>query len=598
MSLGGEERLDLLRYLAVHPGRLPSAVRILSAGACASACRRLRSVRRELSGWHPCAGDARPEGLALEVLPRPGASLGPGALPEKVRLAGSDLELQKELDWGQGFSDPEDCFALNRFGWLLALCVERPSRELSEKALSWIEDWILKMGEKRSHPAWESYSVAERLSNWPFVLRIVEGSSPIPAKVGRRVARSMFLQLEHLLQRLEENGAYTSNHILNDARGLYIGGLAMGHETAVRKAKNIFYAWSDRLIGADGLLKEHSSHYQHLICQRWEQVCAVSEIEGDARFHGFMAQRLGPVQRAREFFGVRDGSGRYEMPMIGDVSPDYPADWLKPAPVTGLAKLNGSGPRGSGAAEPGPRQSGSEVIGGEFIRYDGDGITVFWRVPAGAESALFHGHYDVGGFVLFRGAEEIFTDPGRFSYQPAESYGRSARAHSTLTIDDRGAYCEDWRLSSLYRPSDQSAFYGVSGSGGEFHLAINVSGFIRLPARVRWQREFVVKGRRMEIVDTVESEKGSRVAARFQVSPGASVRMDKGMIVIGTKSSGPVRLAVKDDIPFDAGLVDGGGIAADECWCSREYGRRERSAAVLIKRELRGRQVYRYEVSW
>jgi hypothetical protein len=257
----------------------------------------------------------------------------------EVQLAGKCIPITQRFDWKYVDPDIENTFSLNRFGWLMTLLCNNPSEKMSRHALYWISNWIDVMGNDTNHSAWESYSVSERLSNWPFILLMARHFTDVSSEQTDKIAQSMTFQVQYLLENLELKGALTNNHILNNARGLYIGGLTLGDNEAVSFAKRLFYEWTPKLFHEDGMLREHSSHYQFLLCQRYEQVYYLSRSFQDDSFTDFMGQWSTLMKGICNFFSVYGPDKLWSMPLFGDISPDYPPVWFSPYSKEGWSTI-------------------------------------------------------------------------------------------------------------------------------------------------------------------------------------------------------------------------------------------------------------------
>lgn len=515
-----------------------------------------------------------------------------------IRLAGETLSITNNIEWAYAYTDIEDSFALNRFGWLLSALIEHPSVKTAENTLIWIEEWLKTMHTKKDHPAWESYSIAERLSNWPLILQITRRLVPIPDCLMAEVERSMLSQLEHLLCHIEDMGSFTNNHILNNARGLYIYGILASHKTATEKAREIFYKWTVRLFHEDGMLKEHSSHYQQLLLQRYEQVAFLALHAGDMEFYDFMYSWARLMAEARNFFLVLSPGTTIGLPIIGDISPDFDPGWLIPGSDRGWPKLKKWLKSEKHEQNAHIKKNGLTVKKGGFFRYDLDAVTIFWHIETDGMTYLSHGHYDLGGFILFYNGSEVFADPGRFTYTDSGSYGKSASMHSTILIDSLGAYCEDVRLNTLRAYRFQTASFDLSAADGYFNIEITSNGFKRLSTPVLWKRKFHVEKTGILISDVLESSGRNQVEARFQLAPGVKTTNGEGGLKISIDTGVDMHLKVKDQHAYKYSLFHGKNSNNNEGWFSKKYGERSPGTTVIFQRELTKQQTHTYEIRW
>jgi hypothetical protein len=513
---------------------------------------------------------------------------------EEIELASRTVSSRRQLDWSYINEDIEDTFSLNRFCWLLTAIHTRPSAKLARRALEWITNWIDTMGESFHHPSWESYSVSERLANWPFILRVIERFQHLDGGTEKKIAEAMGTHLDHLLRNLELRGEFTNNHILNNARGLYIGGLLVAHESAVEKAKELFIEWTPKLFHSDGMLKAGSSHYQFLLCQRFEQVCLLSHLTGDDTFAAFMKKWTQAIQSARDLFNIQSGEGRWAMPLIGDISPDYKPTWFSPLSMGGWDVIRNSYAQGDSFASTSQTMiDGLRKMCEGFFRYDRDDATVFWHVPDGPVPAGSHGHFDVGSFIFFLKGKEIFTDSGRRSYRAEGSTGVYAKAHNVLLINGLGPFCEDRHLNLIDAyPYQVSRIMVATDEDDRLVLSLDVDGFRRLASPVLWRRSYSFNDRTMTIRDDIEAKGGHRLETRFIIAEGLSAeKTDEGIYI--KSESGLVTMKVLNPHGDSAQ-----SFSMEKVEISRMYGRSEEALAFVVKNTIRGNHKNIYEMQW
>jgi hypothetical protein len=515
---------------------------------------------------------------------------------EEIGLASCTVSSRQQLDWSYINGDIENTFSLNRFGWLLTAIHIQPSAKLASRSLEWITNWIDIMGESFHHPAWESYSVSERLANWPFILRVIERFQPLDRDTEKKIAEAMGTHIDYLLQNLELPGKFTNNHILNNARGLYIGGLLVEHKFAVEKAKELFMEWTPKLFHIDGMLKEGSSHYQFLLCQRFEQVCVLSHLSGDAAFASFMKKWTEAIRRARDFFNIHGGDDTWTMPLIGDISPDYKPIWFSPLSMGGWEVIKNSYAQDNFFTSCNKSMhAGLRKMCEGFFRYDQDDVTIFWHASGVPAIAGSHSHFDLGSFILFLKGEGIFIDAGRRSYNLDESTGVYAKAHNGLIIDGFGPFCEDYRLNLIDAYPHQISHTVVEAEkDNHIFLTLSVDGFRRLVSPVSWERTFSFKEKTMTIRDDIKAKGGHELETRFIIAAGLSAEKTAEGVCIKSKK-GQVTMKVK---VLNSDSDGPSSFFMDKAVISREYGRSEDALAFVVKNTTRGNHKNIYEIKW
>lgn len=513
---------------------------------------------------------------------------------EEIHLAGRTVSSRQQIDWSHINDDIEDTFSLNRFGWLFTAIHTRFSKDLAQRSIEWITNWIDSMGESFHHPAWESYSISERLANWPFILRVIEHFQPIDANMEKKIVSTMKTHIEYLLQHLELRNEFTNNHILNNARGLYIGGVAVAHERAVEKAKALFIVWTPKLFHSDGMLKEGSSHYQFLLCQRFEQICLLSKFCGDDIFATFMRKWTKKIRKARDLFNIQRSVGEWSMPLIGDISPDYDPMWFSPFSIEGWRVIiNAYAWDDYFTSCNKTTFNGLKRMCEGFYRYEQDSLTVFWHVPDGPVDVGSHSHFDVGGFVLFLKNKEIFTDSGRCSYLANGSIGMYAKAHNCLIIDGVGPFCEDYHLNLIGAyPYQMSHTIVTKNKDDRPILSLIVDGFRRLTNPVSWKRSFSFKERAMTIHDDIKARSIHRLTTRFIIAKGLSIeKIEEGICIKSENWKVTMKI-----LNFHGEWNE--HFFMERAEISRKYGCSETTLAFVVKNTIHGNHTNIYEIRW
>ena len=589
------ERKNLFRFLMLHPFRFARFVLRLPRIVFLHSAQKIK-VRKGMKRPLPTSASDEYRNLFFDHFsPLRIDHIEKENKFDRIRLAGIYVPAEQKQNWSFIFKDIEDTFSLNRFGWLFAEMYGRQSAEFSNSALGWISDWIDTMENRYDHPAWESYSVSERLSNWPFILSVVNSLGLPIVDIEKKLAKSICNHIDYLLANLELKGTYTNNHILNNARGLYIGGLFIQRRDAILVAKNIFYEWIPRLFDKEGMLKENSSHYQFLICQRLEQIYFLSLSEGDAAFTEFLKQWFVLIRNGRDFLCVPETGGRWSMPYIGDISPDYKPGWTLPGNEKGWEKIKDSygWVTKDELLDETNQKYFSIRISDKFARYDIDGATVFWHIPDGPVRGGSHGHYDIGSFLFFMNGEPVFIDPGRRSYDMKGSESIFARAHSSLTIDGLGPFCEDSRLNTIAAyPYQVSRVSLLTDEGGRPTLEIDTDGFKRFSSPVKWKRSFKFNEKVMIVSDCIEAGSDHNLETRFVISGRLLVsEEDEGVRI--ESENGFITLKVIDvnENKNWSGLVEPVEV-------SSEYGSSESAKAFVIRENITGNHRNTYEIRW
>lgn len=419
---------------------------------------------------------------------------GEGA-PESIELASGPLPLHGEaIPWQRAVADPEDEEALHRWRWLLTTTDGDPSPARLAWCVAQLEQWIARFGHEvsaRQHrrgapPArWQSYTVGERIANSIafFARHQLRPSIPI------REALVGFAQF--LVRRVEYRGRYTGNHIINNARALYLAGVAFQHRSWRDIATAILREALERLVTPDGFLREGSSHYQ-LLFTRWiDEILQYAQRQHDTTLTEFLQPVLERLQQRCHFFLIPNAARASDLVLFGDISPDCSPAWL-------LERVRPTLP------PPGPTVPIEAYPQSGWYRGKVAEQTLLLRAEAQYRPEhVGHHHNDLYHFCLYRAGHPILTDPGRKSYRLDDAWGAfglSAAAHNAVLVDGVGALPERWHRYPLSYTAVQ-AECAMQSQPDAIDVVIGSDGFRRLGHGLRGTRRLHLKRDRLLITD-------------------------------------------------------------------------------------------------
>lgn len=352
------------------------------------------------------------------------------------------------LDANMGAADPDSPdleirMRFDRLGWALEGAMLRNDAIWAE-----VGHWIAARGESGLAHS-DSYTLSERISNLILLWNLFDPPEPLAA----RLLCLLNEDSERILSHPEYHGeSATNNHIINNARALILAGAFLDCDDFYNAGRWILNHQLHKHIATDGIVREASSHYQWVI-SRWlvEILCVFRRRDGQA--FDSLSPLVGKMLDVCDSMLLGSLSRNY-LPLVGDISPDFPPNFYggltsfgrlvlkndRPAPV---AKLT--------AAQPG--------FWARFFAFTDSLVVTDWcaddcswaRMIRGPWAILTHadthpdddrsshGHHDLFSFELAWDGIPLVIDPGRRSYFPerdSEEAGVLEEWHNTFYVDN------------------------------------------------------------------------------------------------------------------------------------------------------------------
>tara|TARA_Y100000590_G_scaffold468198_1_gene649952 strand:+ start:660 stop:2405 length:1746 start_codon:yes stop_codon:yes gene_type:complete len=470
--------------------------------------------------------------------------------PNSIKLASHAYEIEKgKINWNKIFNDPEDTMSIHRWNWLTYLNSDsKCSNSIKVWAISEINNWIsnfqyeLKKTDFQLNKLihWSSYTVGERISNG-ILFFFLNNLSPT-----KKIEDSIFSQVRFLIRRLEYFEDETGNHIINNARAIYLAGVVFNCLEWREYASSIINCEIDRLVTPDGFLREGSSHYQYLFTRWICEIFLFAMIIKDKELIKILENKLNKLLKSCAFFEIySDIENEIKIPFIGDISPDFDPDWLIQIPFLFctdkqnkkrirydlkdwcelfISKINLINESNSYLRRE--KNDDDQVIEypeSGWFKYNKNLHTVFIRSDKkGIPDYVGHHHIDAGHFSLYYYDNPIFIDQGRLTYKSFN--GVNAEAHNILTLDGVG-------ISPLINsrfPNSYSQFQNdlVSEQKNDL-LEINftTNGFKRVSPSLIWKRKIIINEKSFEIIDIIDGENKHSIKTYFHWAPDIKIEL-------------------------------------------------------------------------
>jgi hypothetical protein len=358
--------------------------------------------------------------------------------------------------------EPETAQALHRFQWMLESLGKGVNSERIHLFYNLVEEWMLQNEKSPLKLSWQPYVVSERICSWISLLLLGQKANILEDSFAQRWVKELSKHLFYLSGHLEYPASgLVNNHILNNARALYIGGQFLQIDKLVDLGRLIFIRHIPQMIGKGGYLLEGSSHYQLLLTRTVLEVLKVASKKHDLLFANWLELTASSMLSASNRL-IPPGLVEFtDFPKIGDVSPDIPSDWFNPSVQT---------PRTSWQSLWGPPHrvkldSNTEVDGWLIIQKSKWFMLTYTHPNNNGEYPTGHGHHDFGSPTLYYDGEPVLIDIGRVSYSNQKGYeliGNEATAHNIVLLEDSEFYSSNNFLSFMGDSGKMSVIYGDS----------------------------------------------------------------------------------------------------------------------------------------
>ncbi len=459
-----------------------------------------------------------------------------------ISLASQDVELGAGI-FERAYADPEDLFAANRFIWLFDLLHDMNNPKALALARRSMLFWARKYTLPCDHPRFESYSISERLIGWLFFLMFTKSHLELERQDADGLADSIRNQLDWLVHHLEYAGEATNNHVLNNARALYISGQLLNLRDVSQLGRQIFVSEYGKVI-RHGVYQEGSTHYQFLLTKNLMEIIWVGELTGDTafctEFKPVLADLLQTCQHLQP-------PTLQEIPLIGDISPDlrpawfvgYPfcSDLSKPSKWFRIYRYDPRVAR-DGAVENSMWGARSQT---EWRQVTVGDFTVFANLRQ--KGIPGHGHNDNGSISVFFEGRPVVVDLGLASYLGSASdlSQVSTEAHNTPEIN--GYEPDISKYSALSKSRLCSSYELVHTSPASLEFILNYAN-----ERVKLLRKIDVSADGCTITDRVLAAESFPCSYAlwwhlpFEVVCASGARFIRGDLELAFQAEGPFRV--------------------------------------------------------
>ncbi len=427
-----------------------------------------------------------------------------------INISGFDLNFQQlPKIWDGSFSnsylDTELINASHRFHWIFELLERNQNSQQLNEIFSLIKDWQISESVEGKGAAYFPYNISERVVNLSTFYSILINNKLIDHSDIKEIKDFINGELTILIDKLEYPvSKIINNHILNNARALYVGGNFLGRNDLMSFAEKIFYLHLPKMVDTDGFLKEASSHYQLLLTRTLVEVSNIASFYGeDPEFIEFIQNASNKMLKASISIAPQNLKDLSEYPAIGDISPDIKFTWFNPIQTQdkGWNKFWEMPSRASDAS-----MNQTFFKSWQLLNKDSWFLVNFFDSST-KQFPFGHGHDDFGSFVLFHDGNQILTDIGRFSYDNIETekvLGHEKEAHSVLISDED--FIPQYKVNLPFNSNSLSNYF----TDRFFSKHSDHSVWITKSKGYLWKRECIIQSREnFQINDHIEKSGGA-----------------------------------------------------------------------------------------
>lgn len=394
-----------------------------------------------------------------------------------------------ELD----LKDPEAYFKQNRWG-ICNYFLDGASNEAIIEVIAYINRWITNPP-GFNEPAWETYSVSERVAN-SIIFLSIHSKKRKELIDENQYKEFLFESMRWIKDHLEYYGpTQTNNHYLNNARALIMGGTVLQEVAYINLGLSIIDTFSESLFTKSGFLRERSTHYQIVVANWVMDIDFFLKTQKENNKIKISPKWTLLVTAVFEATIFQINEFGWDV-LIGDVSPDISPK----AACFRFMKLYGEWSLSNNTSfclkNNDPwfciKHSESVVIGSS---YNG---TVLGKHPT-------HRHNDATAFVWKYLGYIILVDPGRVNYtkETAAVDQVSSAYHNLLLINGFGPIADSIIINGGYLSSRYANARVTTEQEDGKNICISHNGFARIKPEITHTRTILICSDGLEVFDRI-----------------------------------------------------------------------------------------------
>jgi hypothetical protein len=423
----------------------------------------------------------------------------------------------------ENFSDPEIYNSINRWYWLVydkSSLNERSIHEGLQLVLNWIHS-----NRCENNLAWEPYACSERISSLSTFYILKKSFKDYKSEINQNLLLKNFHRetINILTNSLEYYPkGITYNHVINNLKGLVISSILIDQNDLALKSFNLLLKELDIVVDKEGFLREGSSHYQLIFC-RW--ICELSFFFKKSDNNVFL-EKLNPylikILKATNFFFIKDENNNIvNIPLFGDLSPDFNVEWMISYFVKDENNNSSYGPKILNELELNLDFGQNDYASyGSYSKLEKNNWVIFIK-HSNNDGTFYpsHEHQDFGSFVLFYNGKKIIVDRGRENYLKSHFNDQfcDSTSHNSITINSLplNVNSNNHFFSKSYKKSIFKKNIIFNKTKIKFSLISNNVKRIGPNMFSNYKRVFILKKNSFEILDYVLGKKEFNSSCTF-----------------------------------------------------------------------------------
>lgn len=407
--------------------------------------------------------------------------------------------LKMRINWFKKYLDLENYEKYHRFFWLKDY--KNLSNKTIKSSLAEYAVWNKLFFNDIKNPAitdkdlkWESYTVSERICNYVNIALFLK------KKEYDLNDKSIFDQTYYLINRLEYFFDGYGNHIINNARAIFLSSVYFDNNETKNFSYLILKRELPKLLDKNGILREGSSSYQLLITSWLLEIFDFAVLNKQTKFTSLLKNYIEKCISSSSYFIYNE-----QLVDFGDLTPDlekkkllskiinlkknypYCYNYLSKTNIFKLKNLN------------------SIIKLSNYYKFSKYNKTLFLKCDKKNRNFFFdHSHCDFGHFYFFYKNYRVFIDLNRKNYMSKK--GVNSDSHNSILLNKVGLF-PNLKISSPreYSNSNNKIKYNNSQKHTIIELKTNV--FKKIYKQIKWKRKFFLEKRKLEIQDSINGFK-------------------------------------------------------------------------------------------